>query len=97
MNKFKAATVTAALAVTAMGIPMATAGPAAAASSEFGKCVSATWHMNKNAVNIHNGCKSSIKVRIAERWWPDSSCHTVKPNKSLYYRGTGALQGLKKC
>ncbi|MFJ9417569.1 hypothetical protein ACIRPT_25820 [Streptomyces sp. NPDC101227] len=49
MNRFKAATVTAALAVTAVGIPMATAGPAAAASSEFGKCVTATWYLSKNA------------------------------------------------
>ncbi|KPC61454.1 hypothetical protein ADL29_24650 [Streptomyces chattanoogensis] len=55
MNKSKAATVTAALAVTAVGIPMAAAGPAAAASSEFGvrssefgKCVSATWYLSSH-------------------------------------------------
>ncbi|NLU66235.1 hypothetical protein [Streptomyces sp. HNM0574] len=96
MKKLKAATVTAALAVTVAGLPMVTAAPASAAGG-YGKCLTATWYLNKNAVNLHNGCKKTVKIRIAERWWPDSSCKTIKPKKSLYYRGTGALQGLKKC
>ncbi|MGA5562167.1 hypothetical protein ACPCUV_13440 [Streptomyces platensis] len=95
MNKLKAATATVALAVTAVGIPMATAGPAAAAG--VGKCVTATWHLNKNSVDIFNGCKKSVRVQVAERWWPDSDCFTIRPKRELHYRGTGALQGLKKC
>ncbi|PBC81447.1 hypothetical protein SAMN05428945_4015 [Streptomyces sp. 2224.1] len=95
MNKFRAATVTATLAVTALGLPMATAGPAAAAS--VGKCVQATWHPSKNSVDIYNGCKKTIKVQIAERWWPDSDCFTIRPKGRLHYQGTGQLQGAKYC
>ncbi|MFF3545433.1 hypothetical protein [Streptomyces platensis] len=95
MNKLKAAMTTVALAVTAVGIPMATAGPAAAAG--VGKCVKATWHPSKNSVYIVNDCKKSIRVQIAERWWPDSDCYTIRAKGELHYRGTGALQGLKKC
>lgn len=95
MNKFKAATVSAALAVTAVGIPMATAGPAAAAG--VGKCVKATWHPSKNSVYIVNDCTKKIKVQIAERFWPDSDCYTIKPKGELHYTGTGQLQGIKYC
>ncbi|MFE1765940.1 hypothetical protein ACFW81_17215 [Streptomyces angustmyceticus] len=97
MNKFKAVTVSAALAVTAVGIPMATAGPAAAAGVGVGKCVQATWHPSKNSVDIYNGCKKTIKVQIAERWWPDSDCFTIPPKRKIHYQGTGKLQGAKYC
>ncbi|PJJ00945.1 hypothetical protein BX264_1242 [Streptomyces sp. 2333.5] len=95
MNKFKAATVTAALAVTAVGMPLATAGPAAAAG--VNKCVKATWHPSQNSVDIVNDCNKTIKVQIAERWWPDSDCYTIRPKGELHYRGTGQLQGIKYC
>ncbi|MFI0906948.1 hypothetical protein ACH4TE_26030 [Streptomyces sioyaensis] len=95
MNKLKAAAVAATLTVTAVGIPMATAGPAAAAG--VNKCVKATWHPSKNSVNIYNGCNKTIKVQIAERWWPDSDCYTIRSKGELHYTGTGQLQGIKYC
>ena len=97
MNKFKAATVTAALAVTAVALPMATAGPAAAAASAVGKCVKATWHPSNNSVDIANNCKKAIKVQIAERFWPDSDCYTIRAGGELHYKGTGQLTGIKYC
>ncbi|WP_327701955.1 hypothetical protein OG530_08645 [Streptomyces decoyicus] len=87
MNKFKAATVTAAPAVTAVALPMATAGPAAAAASGVGKCVKATRHPSNNSVNIVNDCKKAIKVQIAERFGPDSDCYTIRAG------GRAPLQG----
>ncbi|KAA6222884.1 hypothetical protein CP973_13980 [Streptomyces albofaciens JCM 4342] len=97
MRKIKAATTAAALAVVAVGVPMAVAAPASAASSGVAKCVTATWYPSKNAVNIHNGCKNTIKVQVDERWWWDSSCITIKPGKSHYYKGTGTVRSIKYC
>ncbi|MEU5211314.1 hypothetical protein [Streptomyces sp. NPDC020742] len=48
-------------------------------------------------MDIYNGCTKTIKVQIAERWWPDSGCLTIRPKGKLHYRGTGKLQGIKYC
>lgn len=48
----------------------------------MGKCVKATWHPSNNSVDIANDCKKAIKVQIAERFWPDSDCYTIRAGAS---------------
>ncbi|SHI32535.1 hypothetical protein [Streptomyces sp. 3214.6] len=82
-----------AISVTALPLVAATSASAAAAAN----CVTATYYLNDNAVDIHNGCSTTKHYKVAERFWPDSDCFAIKPGKTKHYEATGTIQGIKEC
>ncbi|MEU1461866.1 hypothetical protein ABZ478_10395 [Streptomyces sp. NPDC005706] len=90
--KIRSIAVAGAVAFSATVFPIALASTAEAAN-----CVTATYHPNDNAVDIHNGCSTTKHYKVAERWWPDSDCFTIKPGKTKHYEATGSIQGIKEC
>ncbi|MEV3870381.1 hypothetical protein [Streptomyces sp. NPDC049906] len=95
--KFRSMATTCSLMVGLAVVPVVAASPASAAASAAAACVSATYHLDDNAVTIRNGCSTVKRYRVAERFWPDSDCFTIQPGRSKYYRATGTIQGIKAC